>query len=516
METTSPRQGVAVLASFSGSGGVERMLVNLLRALHARGLRIDLLLLRADSPYLEELPPGIRQIPLAGRHSLLAIPAMARHLRRARPAALLVAKDRAGRSAVLARALAGVSTPILLRLGTHLSTAMAERSAPERWLRYRLIRWLYPSIEAVVAVSQGVADDVMAVSRLPPARIHVVRNPVITPEIATRASAPCAHPWLSARISRGLSEPISRTVSGAISDGSGEAVVGTIGPAIHEEVSQREASQQESSQPEASHWGAMHREANAEESTGNSHASDDQKTGGMGAPPVILAVGRLQRQKDFPTLIRAFARLRQQRPCRLLILGEGSGRPGLERLLRELGLEQAVALPGFVANPYPYMARASLLVLSSAWEGSPNVLTEAMALGTPVVATDCPSGPAEILQQGRFGPLAPVGDAEALAAAMAATLDAPLPAATLRAAVSDYQAERSAERYLELLRQIAQPSSNRPSSNRPSSNRPSSHKPSSNQPSCDQPLSTQPWSHQPPLNQPPRSRSSSNQSSSRR
>jgi len=109
-------------------------------------------------------------------------------------------------------------------------------------------------------------------------------------------------------------------------------------------------------------------------------------------PPVLLAVGRLQVQKDYPTLIRAFAQVRQTQPVRLLILGEGSERPLLEALIKELGLEQDVSLPGFVMNPYAYMARAALFVLSSRWEGLPTVLIEALCCGTPVVATDCPSG----------------------------------------------------------------------------------------------------------------------------
>ena len=139
-------------------------------------------------------------------------------------------------------------------------------------------------------------------------------------------------------------------------------------------------------------------------------------------PPVLLAVGRLQVQKDYPTLIHAFARVRHTRPVRLLILGEGKERPLLEALIRELGLEQDVSLPGFVMNPYAYMARASLFVLSSRWEGLPTVLIEALCCGTPVVSTDCPSGPREILRDGQYGQLVPVGDADALARAIEITL----------------------------------------------------------------------------------------------
>jgi glycosyltransferase involved in cell wall biosynthesis len=144
-----------------------------------------------------------------------------------------------------------------------------------------------------------------------------------------------------------------------------------------------------------------------------------------GGPPVVLAVGRLTAQKDFPTLLRAFALLRARCPARLVILGEGEDRSALEALILELGLADSVALPGFRANAMAYMARSALFVLSSAWEGLPTVLIEALAAGTRVVSTDCPSGPREILQAGRLGRLVPVGDPERLAGAMAETLDEP-------------------------------------------------------------------------------------------
>jgi glycosyltransferase involved in cell wall biosynthesis len=281
---------------------------------------------------------------------------------------MLVAKDRAGRAALLARLLSGVPTRIVLRLGTTLSEALQHRSALARWLRYWPIRRLYPRLDGIVAVSQGVADDIAAIARLPAERVRVIRNPVITPELGTLAAASVDHPWLA-----------------------------------------------------------------------------------PGAPPVVLGIGRLTRQKDFPTLIRAFAQVRRQRPLRLILLGEGRDREALEALARREGVEADIAMPGFQANPYAWLIRARLFVLSSRWEGSPNALTEAMALGVPVVATDCPSGPRELLQGGRHGPLVPVGDVDALARAMQQALDHPLPPETLRAAVQEYRAEASARRYLEAL-----------------------------------------------------------------
>lgn len=139
-------------------------------------------------------------------------------------------------------------------------------------------------------------------------------------------------------------------------------------------------------------------------------------------PPVLLAVGSLTVQKDFCTLLQAFARLRKTQAVRLMILGEGEQRSELERLVKQLGLEQDVNLPGWVDNPYPYMVRAKLFVLSSQWEGLPGVLIEALFCGTRLVATDCPSGPREILADGRYGQLVPVGDVVALAQAMEAAL----------------------------------------------------------------------------------------------
>ncbi|BCX88767.1 N-acetylgalactosamine-N,N'-diacetylbacillosaminyl-diphospho-undecaprenol 4-alpha-N-acetylgalactosaminyltransferase [Methylomarinovum tepidoasis] len=169
--------------------------------------------------------------------------------------------------------------------------------------------------------------------------------------------------------------------------------------------------------------------------------------------PLIVAAGRLSPQKDFPTLIRALARLRQ--PARLVVLGEGRQRPQLERLIRTLALTDRVALPGFTSNPYAWMARADLFVLSSRWEGFPGVLVEAMACGCPVVSTDCPSGPRELLENGRLAPLVPVGDDQALAGAMQQALQTPADIAALRQKAWRYTPARAVTEYLQILRTVS-------------------------------------------------------------
>ncbi len=364
--TDSPR--IAVLISFSGAGGVERMVLNLVEEFVRRGYHIDLLLIRAEGEHLREQPEGVNVIRLGVQHTLASVLPLARWLRRNRPLVLLVAKDRAGRAALWARRLAGVDTRIAIRLGTNLSAALAGRGWLRRITRTLPMRWSYRMAERVIAVSHGVAEDTARVTGLPPERISVAHNPVITPRLLALAEEPVDHPWLA----------------------EGEA-------------------------------------------------------------PVILGAGRLTRQKDFPTLIRAFAQAHAARPCRLIILGDGGQRDQLLALATELGVAGDVDLPGFATNPYAWMRAADLFVLSSLWEGSPNVLTEAMACGTPVVSTDCPSGPRETLQDGRFGPLVSMGDPTAIGQAILDTLANPPSAETMQAAVTDFAVAHSADEYLDIL-----------------------------------------------------------------
>ncbi|MEX1081497.1 MAG: glycosyltransferase [Halofilum sp. (in: g-proteobacteria)] len=359
---------LAVLLSYSGDGGVERMMNQLIAGMLEQGHSVDVLVLKTAGGHFGALPDGARVLRLARTHAGMSAGEIARYLRRERPHVLLAAKDRAGRAALRARQRAGTDTRVVIRIGNTLSQSLAHRGGVRRWLRYRPIRRWYPRADAVIAVSDGVAEDVVATSGVSAERVHVVPNPVVTPTLYERARATPAHAW------------------------------------FHD-----------------------------------------------GGPPIILAVGRLTEQKDFPTLLHAFARLRARTDARLIVLGEGEERSALERLARDLSVQADLDMPGFLANPYGYMANAQQFVLSSAWEGSPNALTEALALGRPVVATDCRSGPREILEGGRYGALVPVGDAEALADAMVRTLRDPLPAATLKQAVTAYTREASVTAYLRVL-----------------------------------------------------------------
>ncbi len=165
----------------------------------------------------------------------------------------------------------------------------------------------------------------------------------------------------------------------------------------------------------------------------------------------ILAVGTLKRVKNYELLIRSFAALRRCRGAKLMILGEGELRPRLESLAASLGISEDVMLPGFASRPWPFYASADLFVLSSDYEGFGNVIVEAMRCGLTVVSTDCESGPREILEDGNYGTLVPVGDERALAEAMERALRQPMDPARLRGRAEELSGQDCADRYLELM-----------------------------------------------------------------
>lgn len=360
---------LAVFISFSGDGGVERMVSNLC-AEASKHVQVDLLALKMRGGHASLIPDSVNIIRLNAKHSWSSVAEVADYLRLRKPDALLAAKDRAGRAALSARFKAGSSTPVFIRLGTNLSAALERKDPFSRWLRTAPMRRKYAKADGVIAVSEGVRQDTIKVTGIAPEKVHVIRNPVITPRLAELAAHVAPHDWL----------------------------------------------------------------LNKQE-------------------PVILGMGRLTKQKDFETLLRAFALVRDRRRVRLIILGDGplpGDREKLESLATRLGVRDAVLLPGFQKNPYAWLSRADLFVLSSAWEGSPNALTEALALGIPSVSTDCPSGPIETLAGGKYGSLVAVGDYQGMARAIVQTLEHPIPANTLREAVREYQATLSALSYLQV------------------------------------------------------------------
>lgn len=164
----------------------------------------------------------------------------------------------------------------------------------------------------------------------------------------------------------------------------------------------------------------------------------------------ILTVGSMKAQKNHPLLLRAFAQL--DRPdARLMFVGDGEGRDAISSLAQELGVAGQVILAGFQGDPTPFYKTANLFALSSDYEGFGNVIVEAMAQSTPVVSTDCPSGPSEILEGGRYGQLVPVGDAGSMAEAMHAALEAPVNRDALKHRAADFAPAKMAARYLEIL-----------------------------------------------------------------
>ncbi len=329
-ETGSRR--LAILIHDLRGGGAERVALNLAKGMVEAGRQVDLVLVRAQGEYLDQIPAGVRVIDFGRSNVFRAVPDLVRYLRRERPRALLSSLTHVNVAVLIAKVLAGGDTRIAVTEHNQISVKAAGPHGLRGRLVYRLAPKLYGLADQVVAVSRGAADDVARFARLPSGAVQCIYNPVYDEALVEAAARPVDHPWM---------------------------------------------------QP--------------------------------GQPPVILAAGRLHEQKGFDVLIRAFQKVRQAMPCRLVIMGEGAERGRLEDLARELSVASDVALVGFVGNPYAMMSRAATFVVSSRWEGFSVVLLEALACGTPVVSTDCASGPSEILEQGRYGALVPVDDVEALA-----------------------------------------------------------------------------------------------------
>lgn len=328
---------LALFVPFLGGGGAERVMLDLARGFSGQGIEVDLVLAKAEGPYLGRVPSNVKIVDLNVGRVLFSLPKLVAYLRKERPQAMLSTLVHANVAALIAKRLSCVPVRTVVREAIVLSEdllaeGLSARSRIVREVKLSFIKYVYSWADGIIAVSQGVADDLVESLRLPDGRVQVAENPIVTPQLFMESEENLEHPWFK-----------------------------------------------------------------------------------RGACPVILGVGRLAEQKDFTTLIKAFALVRQKIEVKLVILGEGPERTNLNRMINELDLDEHVELLGFVDNPFKYMANASVFVLSSLYEGLPGALIQAMAVGTPVIATDCRSGPGEILERGKYGTLVGVGDFEGMA-----------------------------------------------------------------------------------------------------
>jgi len=331
---------VALFITDLTGGGAERVMINLADGLVRLGREVDMVLVKAEGAMLANVPKGVNIVDLKAPHAMLSAPALAKYIDAEKPVAVLAALNQPNVAAVWAKRLSRHKPKIVISIHNTLSVEAGEAANWRVRLMPAFVRQFFGWADAIVAVSNGVADDFVTMTGIRRDRVEAIYNPVVSQEMIDRAQETVDDPWFAS-----------------------------------------------------------------------------------GEPPVVVAVGKLHPQKDYVNLLNAFAAVRRGREARLLILGEGQERAELEALIGELGLTDDVRMPGFVGNPFAYMNKSAVFVLSSRWEGLPTVLIEALACGTPVVSTDCPSGPREILDGGRWGKLVPVDNAAALADAISSTLD---------------------------------------------------------------------------------------------
>lgn len=356
-------------------GGAEKVMVSLANQFVERNKQVDLVLGKAVGINLKKVSEKVKIIDLRARFFPLSIFPLMGYLKKEKPEIVLSAIEKANIIAIWARMLSSKSSKNIASCHNNLSTHYASVVLYKRIMR-PLIRKFYPYADCVIAVSQGVADDLEQYFHLPKSKLWVIYNPIVDEELIMKSQDTILHSWYKEK-----------------------------------------------------------------------------------QVPVILGVGRLTKQKDFSTLIKAFSLVRQRIPAKLVILGEGENREMLERLIRELGLENDVDLPGFVENPYSFMKRSDVFVLSSQWEGFGNVLVEAMACGCPVVSTNCPSGPAEILEDGEYGIIVPVGDVDKIAEGIVSVLNSKalreeLSNKALKRA-NEFSVEKAVDKYLQIFSEVA-------------------------------------------------------------
>ncbi|MEQ8676908.1 MAG: glycosyltransferase [Aggregatilineales bacterium] len=356
-------------------GGVQRVALSLARGFLAQNIDVELVLIKKEGAFLDHVPPELPIVDLQATRALTSIVPLSAYLRKSQPDVLLAISESVNLPAIWAKMLPrSGKTKIAVMVVNTLSQYQANTNIRREKVYTTLTRWFYPRADYVIALSEGIRQDLAAFIHFPLDRIITMPSPVLTPDFYERANQPISHYWFD------------------------------------EDTSEKK---------------------------------DDI--------PIILGVARFVQAKDLETLIRAFAIVRAQRPARLLIIGDGEDRPKLEALVSELGLsDEDVSLPGFLHN-LPYMKATDVFVLSSVFEGLPTVLIESLACSPAIVSTDCPSGPQEILDGGKYGIIVPMRDPQAMATAIMHQLDHPPDVEPLRKQAQNYSMEVVINRYLELF-----------------------------------------------------------------
>ena len=358
---------ISILLPDLRGGGVERIRIVLAHEFARAGHEVEFVLMQACGELLEEARASFSVVDLAAPRTRALPRTLGQYLRKRRPDALLVAMWPLTVIAPLAQRLSGHRCTVLVSEHNTLSVQYSDWGRLHRASMRASMAMGYRLASRRVGVSEGVVQDIAAISGLRPEAFDVIHNPVPPrPEPSQNAIRDAEALW-------------------------------------------------------SSHKGAR-----------------------------IVTVGSMKAQKNHSLLLRAFARL-DRSDARLMFVGNGNGREALLTLARDMGVADRVIFAGFHHDPTPFYKTADLFVLSSNYEGFGNVIVEALACGTPVVSTDCPSGPAEILENGRYGLLTPVGDTEALSRAIADALEQPHDRDALKRRATDFAPQIAARKYLDFL-----------------------------------------------------------------
>lgn len=362
---------IAIFIPSLRGGGAERVMLNLASGLVSKNYSIDLVVVKLEGQYINQIPQNIKVINLNSKRAITSIIPLIKYIKKNEPNVIVSAMGHINIVAIIAKLFMSNKIKVIITEHTTLSLAKKESKNLKEKITIKILKYIYQYSDAIVAVSKDVAKDMSSILNIPLEKINVIYNPIISDDLIKKSMENINESWFY-----------------------------------------------------------------------------------PGEPPVVISVGRLTEAKDFDTLIYAFKKIYEKMKVRLVILGEGEKRSYLEKLIHDMGLDNDVKILGFVENPYSYMKRASVFVLSSKREGLPTVLVEALACGTPVISTDCYSGPREILQNGKLGKLVPVGDVDALANEIIKLLENKVENRMVLNELKDFTFESSVQKYIDLIRKV--------------------------------------------------------------